>query len=53
MVERTDHCVVPALAVICEAAVALVLADVFLEKFGHDNMAEIERNYRAYLKAEY
>jgi chorismate synthase len=53
MVERTDHCIVPSLAVICEAAAALVLTEAFLSKFGQDNMAEIERNYQAYLKAEY
>ncbi len=53
MVERTDNCVVPALAVVCEAAMALVLADAFLRKFGADNLVETERNYRAYLEAEY
>ena len=53
MVERTDNCVVPALAVICENVAALVLADAFLEKFGADNLAEIERNYQAFLNAEY
>ncbi len=53
MVERTDHCVVPSLAVVCEAAAALVLTEAFLGKFGEDNISEIERNYQAYLKAEY
>ncbi len=53
MVERTDHCVVPAVAVIGEAVVALDLADVFLSKFGSDNLEEIERNYRAFLDAPY
>ncbi|MCP4685398.1 MAG: chorismate synthase [bacterium] len=53
IVERADHCVVPALAVICEAAVSLVLADVFLDKFGGDNMAETERHFEEYLKADY
>jgi chorismate synthase len=53
MVERTDHCVVPAVAVICEAAAAMVLADAFVSKFGGDNMAEIERHYRTYLDMEY
>jgi chorismate synthase len=53
MVERTDNCVVPALAVICEAVAALVLTDAFLEKFGSDNLAEIERNYTAYLDSSY
>jgi chorismate synthase len=53
MVERSDNCVIPALAVICENVAALVLADAFLEKFGADNLAEIERNYKAFLNAEY
>lgn len=53
MVERTDICVVPALAVVCEAVVALVLADAFLEKFGADNMDEIRRNYESWLHSEY
>lgn len=53
MVERTDHCIVPSLAVICEAAASLVLTEAFLSKFGQDSMAEIERNYNAYLRADY
>lgn len=53
MVERTDNCVVPALGVVCEAVAALVLADVFMGKFGSDNMLEIERNYQSYLDDDY
>jgi chorismate synthase len=53
MVERSDNCVIPALAVICENVAALVLADAFHEKFGADNLPEIERNYKAFLNAEY
>ncbi len=53
IVERTDNCVVPALAVVCEAVAALVLAENFLEKFGADNLTEIERNYQSFLSAEY
>ncbi len=53
MVERTDNCVVPALAVICEAAAAFVLADAFLAKFGSDNLAETERNYTSWLDSSY
>lgn len=52
MVERTDNCVVPPLAVVCEAVAALVLADSFMHKFGADNMAEIERNFASFLEAE-
>jgi len=53
MVERADNCVVPALAVICENVAALVLAEAFLDKFGCDNLAETERNYRAFLNSDY
>jgi len=49
--ERSDVCVVPAAGVIGEAMVALTLADAFLEKFGGDSIAEIERNYRGYLES--
>ncbi len=49
-VERSDVCAVPAAAVIGEAVVAFELAKAFLEKFSGDSVAEIERNYRGYLK---
>jgi chorismate synthase len=45
--------VVPSVAVICEAVAAIVLTEAFLDKFGGDHVKEIERNYRAYLEAEY
>ncbi len=48
--ERSDVCVVPAAGVVGEAALALVLAEAFLEKFGGDRLAETRRNYLAYLK---
>ena len=48
--ERSDVCVVPAAGVIGEAMVALTLAGAFLEKFGGDSMAEVERNYRGYME---
>jgi chorismate synthase len=44
-IERSDVCAVPAAGVISEAMVCFVLADAFLEKFGGDSIAEIERNY--------
>ncbi|MBI5143046.1 MAG: chorismate synthase [Nitrospirae bacterium] len=47
--ERSDVCAVPAAAVVCEAMVALVLADEMLVKFGGDSMAEISRNLRGWL----
>jgi len=49
--ERSDVCVVPAAGVIGEAMMALTLADAFLEKFGGDSMAELERNHRGYLES--
>ena len=49
--ERSDVCVVPAAGVIGEAVVALTLADAFLEKFGGDSIAEIERNHRSYIES--
>lgn len=53
MIERTDVCVTAPLAVICEAVVALTVAELFLDKFGGDNMNEIRRNYQAYLDNRY
>jgi len=47
--ERSDVCVVPAAGVIGEAALAIVLAEAVLEKFGGDHIAETLRNYRGYL----
>jgi chorismate synthase len=39
--ERTDVCAVPAAGVVCEAVVALVLADAFLETFGGDTLDDL------------
>ncbi len=47
--QRSDACAVPALSVIAEAMVALVLADALLEKFGGDSVDETRRNLRTYL----
>jgi chorismate synthase len=49
VVERSDVTAVPAMGVIAEAMLALVLADAMLEKFGGDSLAEMRRNYDAYL----
>ncbi len=49
--QRSDVTAVPAAGVVAEAMTALVLADVMLEKFGGDNVAETARNAEAYLKA--
>ncbi len=44
--ERSDVCAVPACSVVAEAAVAPVLSNAFLEKFGGDSVGEIRRRYR-------
>ena len=49
-VERSDTCVVESAGVVAEAAVAYVLADAFLEKFGSDNLNDIKLSYDNYLK---
>jgi chorismate synthase len=48
-VERSDVTAVPAMGVIAEAMVALVLADALLEKFGGDSLGELQRNLASYL----
>src|SRR4051812_14250330 len=47
--ERSDVTAVPAMGVIAEAMLAIVLADAFLEKFGGDAVSETKRNYDSYL----
>jgi chorismate synthase len=47
--ERTDVTAVPAMGVVAETMMALVLANEALRKFGGDSVVEMERNYRSYL----
>jgi chorismate synthase len=47
--ERSDVTAVPAMGVIAEAMLALVLADAFMEKFGGDSLAETRRNFDGYI----
>ena len=47
--ERSDVTAVPAMAVIAEAMVAIVLAGAYLEKFGGDSLDELRRNLEGYL----
>ena len=47
--ERSDVTAVPALGVIAEAMVALVLAQAMVEKFGGDALSEMKRNVEGYL----
>ena len=48
--QRSDVCAVPAAGVVAEAMVALVLAEVVLEKFGGDSVTETKRNFDSYMK---
>ena len=48
-VERSDVVAVPAASVVAGAAVAFVLADAMLEKFGGDSIAETRSNYDRYV----
>ena len=47
--ERSDVTAVPAMGVIAEAMLAIVLAEAMLEKFGGDSLQETRRNYDGYL----
>ncbi len=49
--ERTDVTAVPAMGVVAETMVALVLASEALRKFGGDSVAELRRNRDGYLAA--
>jgi chorismate synthase len=49
--ERSDVCAAPAAAVIGEAMAALVIAEVFMDKFGGDSMDETKRNFESYMKS--
>lgn len=46
--ERTDVTAVPAMGVVAETMMALVLAGEVLRKFGGDSVPEVLRNYHAY-----
>jgi chorismate synthase len=46
--ERSDVTAVAACGVVCEAMLAVALADAMREKFGGDSLAEMRRNYDGY-----
>ena len=46
--ERSDVTAVPAMGVIAEGMLALVLAQAMVEKFGGDALSEMKRNYEGY-----
>jgi len=47
--ERSDVTAVPAMGVIAEAMLAIVLTEALLEKFGGDALSELKRNIDGYL----
>jgi chorismate synthase len=47
--ERSDVTAVPAMGVIAEAMMAIVLTQALLEKFGGDALSETKRNYDGYI----
>lgn len=49
-VERADVCVVSSAGVIAESVSAIEIARAFAEKFGGDSIAEMKRNFEAYIK---
>lgn len=49
-VERSDICAVEPAAVVAESALALVLADALLEKFGGDRISDTKAAYAAYMR---
>ncbi len=49
--ERTDVTAVPAMGVVAETMVALVLANEVVRKFGGDSVTELVRNHRSYVEA--
>ncbi|MDQ6802229.1 MAG: chorismate synthase [Acidobacteriota bacterium] len=47
--ERSDVTAIAACGVVCEAMLAVALADAMREKFGGDSLEEMKRNYGAYV----
>ena len=48
--ERSDVCAVPAASVIVENVVAFEIAAAFIDKFGGDNLSEMQARYELFLK---
>jgi chorismate synthase len=48
--ERSDLTAVPACGVVCEAMLAIALADAMREKFGGDSLGEMRANYEGYIQ---
>ncbi len=47
--ERSDTCAVPAMGVVAEAEVAMVLADAYTQMFGDNCLADVIERRDAYL----
>src|SRR5947209_16245442 len=47
--ERSDVTAVPACGVVCEAMLAITLADAMREKFGGDSLGEMQANFENYI----
>ncbi|HEX7191467.1 MAG TPA: chorismate synthase [Thermoanaerobaculia bacterium] len=47
--ERSDVTAVPACGVVCEAMLAVALADAMRDKFAGDSLGEMRRNYDGYI----
>jgi chorismate synthase len=50
VLERSDTCAVPALGVIVQATLELVLAQSFIKKFGGDTVEQMKLNYDSYIR---
>jgi chorismate synthase len=50
VIERGDVCAVPAAAVVGETMVAMVVADLLLDKFGGDSVDDVRAAMEAYGK---
>ena len=46
--ERSDCCAVPSAGIVGEAMLAFAISNVFLQKFGEDNIEEIKNNFEKY-----
>jgi chorismate synthase len=49
--ERSDVTAIAACGVVCEAMLAVALADAMREKFGGDSLEEMQRNYDLYVES--
>jgi len=47
--ERSDVTAVPACGIVCEAMLAITLADAMREKFGGDSLGEMKRSYEVWV----